>query len=197
MTTSTARVYQGKTIVPRASTSRRSCASSRPSSARTGAARDRTPSGSVSVVLQELSQLTAVYGPAEARTIFAGGCGSKLFFSGLDLEASRYIEGLLGSSTEYDTLFGGIDERARTVGVPLMRSDHVRMMKGQEAVLISGSRRPARVKMPPYFEVGSWSRAARKGPARLSYGYGGEKVELLDLNESWQLTRVPRIDPLP
>ena len=73
-----------------------------------------------------------------------------------------------------------------------MRSDHVRMMKGQEAVLISGSRRPARVKLPPYFEVGSWSRAARKGPARLSYPDAGEKVQLLDLNESWQLTTLWR-----
>jgi len=148
---------------------------------------------SISIILQELSQLTTLYGQHEARTIFAGGCGNKLFFSGLDLETSRYIEGLLGQSTEYDTMFGGIDERARTVGVPLMRSDHVRMMKGKKAVLISGSRRPVRLNMPPYFEVPSLKRLTRKPLAPVVGTHSAEDVAYLDLQGNLHLTEVPRV----
>jgi len=138
---------------------------------------------SLSVILQELSQLTSVYGHHEARTIFAGGCGNKLFFSGLDLETSRYIEGMLGQSTEYDTAFGGFDEHSRTVGVPLMRADHARMMKEREAVLISGGHRPIRVSMPPYFDVPSLRRISRKTPATFAPDYAGETVEFIDLGQ--------------
>jgi type IV secretion system protein VirD4 len=101
---------------------------------------------SVALILQELSQLTSIYGQHDGRTIYAGGCANKLFYSGLDLEATRYVEGMLGHSTEYDTLFGGIDDHARTVSVPLMRSDSVRMMRGSEGVLISGRRQPVKIK---------------------------------------------------
>src|SRR5882724_11490549 len=51
---------------------------------------------SISLILQDLSQLDAIYGRDEARTIFSGGCGNKLFFSGLDLETTTYIERVLG-----------------------------------------------------------------------------------------------------
>ena len=136
---------------------------------------------SVSLILQELAQLTSIYGLDEARTIFSGGCGNKLFFSGLDIEASRYLEEVLGENTVYDTPFGGMDERARTVGVPLMRRDHVRMMHGKEAVLISGSRRPARITMPPFFKVPTLNRWAGKKPASFPLSLEIGEVPLLDL----------------
>ncbi len=109
---------------------------------------------SVSLILQELSQLRTVYGPDEARTIFSGGCANKLFFSGLDLETALYLEQALGRTTEYDTTFGGISEASRTVGVPLLRADEIRMLPEGEAILLSGRERPVRLKMPGYFEWG-------------------------------------------
>ena len=120
---------------------------------------------SVSIILQELSQLRSLYGPDEARTIFSGGCSSKLFFSGLDLETARYVEQALGQNTEYDTLFGGVDEDARTLSVPLIRADEMRMLRAQEAVLISGRQRPARLNMPPYFSVPSLRELTEIPPA--------------------------------
>jgi type IV secretory pathway TraG/TraD family ATPase VirD4 len=54
---------------------------------------------SISIILQELSQLTAIYGQHEGRTIYSGGSANKLFYSGLDLETTRYVEGLLGHNT--------------------------------------------------------------------------------------------------
>lgn len=154
---------------------------------------------SISIILQELSQLTAIYGQHEARTIFAGGCASKLFFSGLDLETSRYIEGMLGENTEYDSMFGGISEHARTVGVPLLRSDQVRMLKAKEAVLISGRNRPAKLAVPPFFEVPTWKREARRRPPACATT-GFDPVSLVALDETFKLpglTETNRQTPAP
>jgi type IV secretion system protein VirD4 len=107
---------------------------------------------SISLILQELSQLEAIYGKDEARTIFSGGCGNKLFLSGLDLETTTYIERILGTNTVYDTPFGGSDDKARTVSVPLMSADQIRMLQGREGILISGREKPVKLQLPPYFE---------------------------------------------
>ena len=111
---------------------------------------------SVSLILLELAQLRAVYGADHASTIFSGGAANKLFFSGLDLETAKYVEELLGQNTEYDTTFGGIDAGARTVGVPLMKADEIRMLPAGQAVLVSGRQRPALLEMPPFFRVKEW-----------------------------------------
>ena len=100
---------------------------------------------SISIILQDLAQLEAIYGRHEARTIFSGGCANKLFYGGLDLETALYVERVLGQNTEYDTTFGGIDERARTLAVPLMTADQVRMLGLGEAILVSGRERPVRL----------------------------------------------------
>lgn len=105
---------------------------------------------SISLILQDLSQLEAVYGRQQAQTIFSGGCANKLFFSGLDLETAVYVERLLGQHTVYDTTFGGIDDRARTLAVPLMRADQVRMLGMSEAILVSGRERPVQLSTPGF-----------------------------------------------
>ena len=138
---------------------------------------------SVSIILQELSQLRAIYGPDEARTIFSGGCANKLFFAGLDLETALYVEQALGQNTEYDTLFGGVDDRARTLAVPLLRADQMRMLPAQEAVLISGRQRPVKVAMPPCFSVPSLRSLTRKAPTNWPTAATGRSPALLDLGE--------------
>ncbi len=137
---------------------------------------------SVSLILQELSQLRAVYGPDAARTIFSGGCANKLFFAGLDLETALYVEQALGQNTEYDTTFGGIDDRARTLAVPLLRSDEMRRLPAEDAVLISGRQRPARIELPPYFLVPSLQRLAKIPPAPFRRSDEGEALPFLDLS---------------
>ncbi len=138
---------------------------------------------SVSIILQALSQLDAVYGRDAARTIFSGGCANKLFFSGLDLETAHYVERMLGVNTEYDTTFGGIDDRARTIGVPLLSADRIRMLPGNEGILISGRERPAKLEMPPYFQYRPWHELAHKPPVGISVGKGPEEVKYYPLGD--------------
>ena len=136
---------------------------------------------SVSLILQDLSQLQSVYGRDEARTIFSGGCANKLFFAGTDLETGLYVEQALGQNTEYDTTFGGIDDRARTLGVPLLRADEMRMLRVHDAVLISGRQRPARLHIPPYFMVPSLRGMTDVAASTIRDSEGGEAPTFLDL----------------
>lgn len=136
---------------------------------------------SISIILQELSQLNAIYGRDEARTIFSGGASNKLFCAGLDLETTQYIERVLGRNTEYDTTFGGIDEHARTLGVPLLSADQVRMMKPSEGILISGRERPVKLTMPAYFEDGRLRQLAQKPPVEFQANSPDDQVRYIDL----------------
>jgi len=118
---------------------------------------------SISIILQEMAQLTAVYGHHEAKSIFAGGMANKLFFSGLDLETCTYLEQVLGKTTESGAVKEGRGEDVQmtTTGKPLMSADRVRMMGWDEAVLVSGARLPVKLKMKPYFRVWGWSRMVK------------------------------------
>ncbi len=136
---------------------------------------------SVSIILQALSQLESTYGRAEAQTIFSGGCANKLFYSGLDLETARYVEQILGQNTEYDTTFGGISEHARTIGVPLMSADQIRMLRANEGILISGRQRPAKFVMPPCFRVEQQRRRTKIPPIALDNDDSDSAVKYLEL----------------
>ncbi len=127
---------------------------------------------SISLLLQDLAQLSSVYGSDEARTILGGGCGNKLFFPGLDLETTRYVEGLLGTNTLFSTPDGSFSDRAYPVKAPVMQADQIRRMERREAVLISGRHRPVRLRnVTPYFQDGRWRRMADKPVT--SVGSGG------------------------
>jgi len=131
---------------------------------------------SLCIILQELSQLETLYGKDEAKSIFSGGMGSKLFFSGLDLDTCQYLERVLGKNTVYDTAFGGVSERAKTVSQPLMSLDEVRMMDGQTGILISGSERPAKLEMIPYYLDKYLSQLTSIKPVELLFDYKEERV---------------------
>lgn len=111
---------------------------------------------SLNLILQELSQLNATYGRDEAQSIYSGGMANKLFFSGLDLQSCKYLEQILGSNTKYDTVTVSgdirLDDQVRTVSTPLMRLDEIRMLPDDEAILISGSKKPAKFRMIPYYK---------------------------------------------
>ena len=121
---------------------------------------------SLSLILQDLSQLTTVYGKDEAQAIFAGGMQNKLFFAGLDLESSRYLENVLGMRTAYDfiTATGKMDllNNLRTVAKPLLPASEIRMMKPDEAILVSGSLKPSKFTMKPFYKNRKMQRWSRK-----------------------------------
>lgn len=104
---------------------------------------------SVSIILQELAQLRKAYGQEDAQTIFGGGMGSKLFFSGLDLDMLEYLERLLGTYTKTDE-GTSTDNTTRTIGRPLMSVDAIRTMPADDAILIPGRHLAAKLSMRPF-----------------------------------------------
>lgn len=119
---------------------------------------------SVSLILQEPSQLETVYGRTAAETILSGGCASKLYFSGTDRKTAEDVERRLGAETVSDTNFEGSDENARKLGKPLLRAEEIRRMPANRGILISGRERPAYLKLPAYYEVAAWRKRTEITP---------------------------------
>ena len=138
---------------------------------------------SISIILQDLAQLKALYGQHDAASIFSGGMNNKLFLSGLDLDTCVYLERILGVNTVYDVVYGDFSERARTVAKPLLSADEIRMLDQRKGILISGHQRPIKIKMPPYFESPLLSELIRKPPAKIQTDYQNEKIEYLKFDE--------------
>ena len=109
---------------------------------------------SINIILQELSQLTAIYGYHEAKSIFSWWMANKLFFSWLDLETCTYLEKVLWKETAQEIVGDEASKHWRTitVGKSLMSVDQIRMMWKDEAILISGSELPIKLIMPKFFE---------------------------------------------
>lgn len=132
---------------------------------------------SINIILQDISQLAAVYGKEEAKGIFSGGMGNKLFFSGLDLETCTYLEKVLGNSTEYEK-----DEDGRIIGRPLLTVDQIRRLHKKKGILISGHYRPVKIKMKPYYKNSPLLKMSNKSTVDIRKNYTNEKVEFLDLD---------------
>jgi type IV secretion system protein VirD4 len=136
---------------------------------------------SINIILQELSQLEAIYGKSEAKAIFSGGMANKLFLSGLDLESCTYLEKILGTITQYDTVFGGFSEKVQTIARPLLTLDKIRMLDESKGILISGRQLPIKIKMPAFFQCKAWHKLTQEKPADLNFNYSDEKVNFIDL----------------
>lgn len=139
---------------------------------------------SLSIILQEYAQLSAAYGDDEAEAITGGGMNNKLYFSGLDLKTTSDLERALGHNTAFDNETGLSDDSSRTIAKSLMTADQIRMMKRNQALLISGSQKPVRLTMKPYFKYPELVRLTRKPPYAPRFDYAAETVAWLDLEKT-------------
>lgn len=142
---------------------------------------------SISIILQDLSQLEAIYGK-EGLVIYSGGMNNKLFFSGLDLKACSYLEQVLGSSTEFEK-----EEDSRLVRKPLLTVDQIRRLKKTKAVLISGRYRPVKFRMKPFYRIPYLNHLTKKKPAAIEVDYSNEKVEFIKFQPSKTTLEVARL----
>ena len=124
---------------------------------------------SLTLILQAKSQIEATYGTVEAQSIMEAMV-SKLYMAGMGLEMCEYVQRILGTTTLYDTEFGGYSEYGRTVGVPLLRSDEIRMLPRNKSILISGRERPALVETLPFYEVPELKAMTEKYPCPMKRG---------------------------
>lgn len=109
---------------------------------------------SLSLILQDLSQLNLVYGEDRAKTIINGGVASRLFFGGCGLETTEYVERMLGASTETEKIAQGgeKDDRFLISSKALLTKDQIRMLPKTKALFFSGNLKPMNFEMLPYWE---------------------------------------------
>lgn len=138
---------------------------------------------SLSLVLQNITQLENIYGKAEAETIYFGGIQTKIFLSGLSPRVCKDIENILGNKTVFDTPTGEDTPHARVLAKPLMSSDEIRMLKPEEAILIMGREKPAKIQMLPVYENTYLRNLTAKPPYKMDFDYSNEQIKALDLNK--------------
>lgn len=119
---------------------------------------------SISIIVQDISQLETIYGKHESRTILSGGAANRLFFSGQDVDMAKYLEKVLGFYTTFDNELGDKDPEARPIAKLLMSSTDIRTMDRSQAILISGSKLPIRLKMLPFDKDERLAPLAKKPP---------------------------------
>jgi len=93
---------------------------------------------------QSQEQIINAYGPADAETIKNNSL-CKIYLTGQGLKTSEELEKTLGR-TEIT------DENGKTQVKPLLLSEEIRMMDIKEALIISGSRKPYKVRLTPYYQ---------------------------------------------
>lgn len=135
---------------------------------------------SLNLILQDISQLEAIYGMNNAKTILRGGAQNRFFFGGLDIEVTKQIEERLGYQTEYDNEFGGVQE-GRTVKVPLMSASDICMLEAEEVILISGNKRPVKTKLQAFYKDRDMLRVSKKKPVQPCHEYSQESVSYINM----------------
>lgn len=135
----------------------------------------------ISLILQQPSQLQALYGQKKAESILGGGCASKLYLAGLDPQTALDVERQLGTETVAELAYG---ESTHRLGKPLLRAEEIRRMPGKRGILISGRERPAYLKLPACYEVRPWARAMQTPPPP----FPGEKDAEVDVGAAVRKT---------
>ncbi len=89
------------------------------------------------------------------------------------METCTYLERVLGKATESGAVMEGKGDsgvKITTTSKSLMAADQIRMMRQDDAVLVSGARLPIKLRMKPYFKVWRWNRMVKNCNVRYKKG---------------------------
>ena len=136
---------------------------------------------SISIVLQDFSQLEQKYGKSEAHTIINGGITGKLFFSGADLQITNMLSQMIG-----DRYISKIDEfgEIHHVKEPILSNADIRTMKDNEALLIYGNKLPLKIKIKPYYKQFLLNSYTKYPPYQKNQCNENLNIEYIDINVS-------------
>lgn len=126
--------------------------------------------------IQSLSQLEARYGRANAQTILAN-CATKVALSGLDVDTAEYVSRALGQATQVTRRRAwhrrgvvsaphGSTQSFQEHGRPLLTADEVRRVQADQAIVLTGNRRPLLLEKLVYSQEAEEANAPRLGYPR-------------------------------
>ena len=104
---------------------------------------------SISIVIQDFSQLEQRYGKSEAHTIINGGITGKLFYAGADFQITSMLTQMIG-----DKYTNVLDETGKVhhIKEPILSNAEIRTMKDNEVLLIYGNKLPLKMTIKPYYK---------------------------------------------
>ena len=89
---------------------------------------------SLSIIIQNFSQLETNYGEAQAKTIIEGGMQSRIFYPGLPYDTARAVEHILGKEVIEEVRWNGeVSSSERN----LMNADRIRTLPDDNAIFLN------------------------------------------------------------
>jgi len=131
---------------------------------------------SISVVLQNESQMFSKYGEYEANTILNGGISGRIFFSGADQATLEKLEKLLGTKSYEEEIDGKLYRK----DIPVMNIRELRTMADNEILFIYANKRALKLKTTAYYEHGSFKSYAKIPKVAMRKASINDTVEYVD-----------------
>jgi type IV secretory pathway TraG/TraD family ATPase VirD4 len=119
--------------------------------------------------LQDIEQLTHVYGRADASVILNGGCATRLFYPGLSYSTCQELSNILGNQTVtlresgFERSNNTSSARDREMARPLLAPDEIRTLKPNRAILIHSNELPVMLNTKPWFKNYKLKKRVRGG----------------------------------
>ncbi len=134
---------------------------------------------SISIVMQDFSQLEQRYGKSESHTIINGGITGKLFFAGADLQITTMLTQMIG-----DRYVNKIDEFGKThhIKEPILSNADIRTMKDNEVLLIYGNKLPLKITVKPYYKDFILNSYTKYKPVENAVNKSHIKIDYIDLD---------------
>lgn len=106
---------------------------------------------SISLILQDIEQLTNSYGSSQASIILNGGTSSKLFLSGMSQTSCDVLSKMLGTATIQNINWWN-QKKDTPYGRPLLTAQEIRIMKAGTGIFVHGNKSPIQLNMVPYYQ---------------------------------------------
>jgi type IV secretory pathway TraG/TraD family ATPase VirD4 len=118
---------------------------------------------SLSIVLQDFSQLREKYGENDAKTILSGGITGVLFFSGADTEITEEVSKKIGK--EY---VNKVDDMGKVhlFHQDVLSPDEVRTMDDDQTIFVYKNKKPLRLKVKFYYDDFILNSYTKKPPCK-------------------------------
>ncbi len=138
---------------------------------------------SISIILQNISQLEELYSKNKAKTILEGGIATKLIYSGADLDLATSLERMFGQKEVTKKDFNGNYYNQKE---NVMNASDIRTMKDNEALLVYSNKKPLKLDIKPYYKDLMYSSFSKIKPYEVKSFIHEDHIEYVDLeNIDW------------
>lgn len=138
---------------------------------------------SISIILQNLSQIESKYSKQEANTILNGGIATKLIFSGADLELSSQLERMFGDKK---TLEKNAQGQYQYENKSVMSASEIRTIKDDEAIFLYANKKPLKLNVKPYYKDFMYKSFSNMKPYKINNTNANDNIYYVDLqNVEW------------